>query len=112
MDFVKSSSPIPVPDTVVKAIHPFYPLGVEIVNFAANDKTLLEILGGFAAGSAVILGATWMGASRLAPNLRQSDKWTILWFCLSMKPDERAQIGRLTSNRRNHSFLLRRLFCL
>lgn len=69
----------------LKVAHPFYPVGVEIVNFIANDKTVLQLLASFATGCAVILSATWLLTSAVAPRLRTMDKIIVLWFCLCKK---------------------------
>ena len=83
-DFLKKASP-PLPKTVsdLKAVHPFYPVGVEIANFIANDISVGQLLGIFASGCAVILAATWFLASKVTPQLKKKDKLIILWFCLS-----------------------------
>ncbi|KAK4943398.1 hypothetical protein LTR10_017072 [Elasticomyces elasticus] len=84
MNFLKKATPS-LPETVadLKAVHPFYPVGVEIANFIANDKTVGQLLGVFAAGCVVILSATWFLASKAAPQLNKKDKLVVLWFCLS-----------------------------
>lgn len=83
-DFLRKANPS-LPETVpdLKAVHPFYPVGVDIANFIANDKTVGQLLGVFAAGCAVILSATWFLTSKAAPQLKMKDKLIVLWFCLS-----------------------------
>ena len=98
--FKKAAPPPPEPAPVqmlpheLKPVHPFYPLGVEIVNYLANDKDVLQLLTTFAIGCAVILSITWLAASRIAPQLRATDKFAVLWFTLSKKdivhPEEEA----------------------
>lgn len=84
MNFLRRTAhPSPEPVEALKPLHPFYPVGVEIANFVANDKTVAQLLAVFAAGCAVILGATWLLAGNLAPRLRTMDKVIVLWFCLS-----------------------------
>ncbi|KAJ9606004.1 hypothetical protein H2200_009853 [Cladophialophora chaetospira] len=67
---------------VEQAVHPFYPTHIEILNFVANDRGIVELLSIFAAGCTAILGLTWFLVSRFAPHVRTADKWTVLWFCL------------------------------
>jgi len=74
------SSPPPVES---RPLHPFYPVEIDIANYIANDKQVLELVLTFAGGSAVILGATWLAVSRISPHLKATDKVTILWFFLS-----------------------------
>ena len=78
------SSP-PLAAAVVKSVHPFYPTEIEIHNFVANDQSVLQLLATFAAGCTVILGLTWVLASSLAPRLKTTDKFIVLWFCLCME---------------------------
>ncbi|KIW43714.1 uncharacterized protein PV06_04787 [Exophiala oligosperma] len=81
--FKRTAQPPPEPVKVLQPLHPFYPAGVEIANFVANDKTVAQLLAVFAAGCAVILGATWLLTGRLAPRLKTMDKVIVLWFCLT-----------------------------
>ncbi|OQV06014.1 hypothetical protein CLAIMM_10657 [Cladophialophora immunda] len=70
-------------ESIEKALHPFYPAGVEIINFSANDKNVVQLLAIFGIGCAVILSAAWFTTSSFAPRLKATEKWTVLWFCLS-----------------------------
>ena len=63
--------------------HPFYPIGVEIAGYLANDKDTMTLLGIALAGLAVICSATWTIVSAVSPGLRTRDKLTILWFVSS-----------------------------
>jgi len=83
MFFKKDTPLIPIPTPELKIVHPFYPVGVEIVNFIANDLTVLQLLAAFGAGCAVILSATWFLTSAFAPRLKKTDRLAVLWFCLS-----------------------------
>ena len=65
--------------------HPFYPIGVEIAGYLANDKDTMTLFGIALAGLAVICSATWTIVSRVSPGLRTRDKLTILWF-ISSRP--------------------------
>lgn len=87
MDFFRKPSPpapvrIAVPTQDAKPLHPFYPLGVEVVNYLANEKDVIQLLAMFASICAVILGITWLGASKISPQLKKTDKLIVLWFTL------------------------------
>jgi cholestenol delta-isomerase len=79
------SKPAPVAEPPLPvALHPFYPLGVEIANYVANDQDALELLTKFLSGWLVILAATWWATGKYAPQLSKLDKTIMLWFVLSM----------------------------
>ena len=79
------SKPAPVAEAPLPVVlHPFYPLGVEIANYVANDQDALELLTKFLSGWVVILGATWWATGKYAPQLSKLDKTIMLWFVLSM----------------------------
>jgi hypothetical protein len=114
MDFLKSLinvSPTltPPPEAtmvVVKPIHPYYPTEIEIIDFVANDMSVLQLLATFAAGCAVILSLTWLLASSVAPRLRTTDKLIALWFCLCRETVALRKRHVLTGTRWIHSPLL------
>lgn len=90
MDFFRKAAPPPPPPVEVPIkdaapLHPFYPLGVEIVNYLANDKDVIQLLTSFAIGCTVILSMTWLVASTFGPQLKRTDKLVVLWFMLSKK---------------------------
>jgi hypothetical protein len=66
-----------------EAPHPFYPIGVEIAGYLANDKDTVTLIGIALAGLAVICSATWTIVSAVSRGLRTRDKLTILWFMSS-----------------------------
>lgn len=72
------------PIYATQALHPFYPIGLEIVGYLANDWGVLQLLTYFAAGWAVILSVTWAVAGRFNSKLGADEKACILWFVLSM----------------------------
>jgi hypothetical protein len=92
MDFLKNlqtlfdpAPPASAPKTVLAAIdpvHPYYPKEIQILNFVANELSVLQLLATFAAGCAAILAMTWLLASSFGPRLRVVDKFIALWFCL------------------------------
>jgi hypothetical protein len=98
MNFFKKAVPSPLaePVHVLQPIHPFYPVGVEVANFIANDKTVVQLLATFAIGCAAVLGATWLLAGRLAPRLKATDKAAVLWFCLSKDNCRFCRVRKLT----------------
>ena len=63
-------------------VHPYYPLGIEVVGYLANEYSVPLLLGLFAGGCAAVFGLTWVIVERIHPNLRSSEKATILWFIL------------------------------
>ena len=68
-----------------KLIHPpnpFYPLNTPVVGYLANEWSVPVLLGIFAAGWVVILGATHVLVKRHNPSLATTEKATILWFVL------------------------------
>lgn len=75
----------PPPPAVAKIIppHPFYPIGIEIANYIANDRNVLEMLTLFFSGWVVILGSTWYATGKFT-KLRTMDRTVLLWFVLSM----------------------------
>ncbi|EXJ92690.1 hypothetical protein A1O3_01242 [Capronia epimyces CBS 606.96] len=79
----RSSSPPPVPLPEIKALHPYFPIETEIVNFIANDMDLFQLLATFGACCVVVLSAGWLIASRVSPRLKTGDKLAVLWFCLT-----------------------------
>ena len=74
INIVRNSSQLP---------HPFYPLEANIVGYLANKWSVPTLLGIFAAGWVVILGATIALVRRHNPTLPAREKATILWFVLS-----------------------------
>ena len=66
-----------------QAIHPFYPLEANIVGYLANQWSVAKLLGIFAGGLLVILGATLALVRSHNPDLHSRDTATILWFVLS-----------------------------
>jgi cholestenol delta-isomerase len=63
--------------------HPFYPLGIEVAGYLANDKDTVTLLGIALAGLVVICSATWAVVSNVSHRLRTADKLAILWFMSS-----------------------------
>jgi hypothetical protein len=66
--------------------HPYYPLDVQINDYAPNHITVPGLLFTASLGASVILGATFMLSIWAQPNLRKADRIAILWFVLCMIP--------------------------
>ena len=64
-------------------LHPFYPVGVELNTYLANNNGALSLLCVFFGGWVVILYSTWWASSKLFPRMKTTDKLEILWFILS-----------------------------
>ena len=94
--FWSTPKPAPVIETMAATVplHPFYPLGVEIANYVANDQDALQLLTKFLSGWVVILGATWWGVSKYSPQLSRLDKSIMLWFILSINHHVGGNEGR------------------
>ncbi|RVX70886.1 hypothetical protein B0A52_06043 [Exophiala mesophila] len=87
MNFFKSAQLPPIPaepvaEVLNHTVHPFYPLGVEIVNYLANEKDVIQLLTSFASLVGSILLVAWYGATKFAPHLKASDQLAVLWFVL------------------------------
>ncbi|EHY60465.1 hypothetical protein HRR83_000224 [Exophiala dermatitidis] len=76
-----SAAAASMPD--MEALHPYFPIEAEIVNFIANDMTLFQLLAAFGTGCVGILSVGWLIASSAGPKLRKQDKFMVLWFCLT-----------------------------
>lgn len=68
--------------TTPGALHPYYPLGVEIAGYMVNEWNTVELVSMFAAGCVAIFTTTYAIAIRLRPNTSTSDLATIMWFTL------------------------------
>ena len=77
-----SSPKAPVPESLLFA-HPYYPIGVEITNYVANDTDYITLLTLFGVGWLVILTLTWILTSTFCPRVKKLDKWVILWWVLT-----------------------------
>ncbi|KAF2621448.1 3-beta-hydroxysteroid-Delta(8),Delta(7)-isomerase [Macroventuria anomochaeta] len=63
-------------------LHPYYPLGVEIVGYMANEWNTFELVSMFAAGCAVIFSITYAVLMKSRPNASNSDVLIMMWFVL------------------------------
>lgn len=89
--------------------NPFYPLNTVVVGYLANEWSVPTLLGIFAAGWVVILGAANMIVKRHNPTLPAIEKAAILWFvlCESTPQVVVSQDGSLTLLASwHHTFIL------
>ncbi|KAL1986421.1 hypothetical protein VTN96DRAFT_6341 [Rasamsonia emersonii] len=63
--------------------HPYYPIGVEIAGYIANESSVFVLAICFSLGLAAILGLILASATYLRPSMSKADKLAILWFALS-----------------------------
>lgn len=66
-----------------KPTHPFFPVGIEVANYLANDRDVLTMVGSFLGAWVVLLGFTWLAAGVLSPRMKKLDKLILIWFTLS-----------------------------
>ncbi|KAJ5934720.1 hypothetical protein N7466_004267 [Penicillium verhagenii] len=64
------------------AVHPYYPLDLEIVGYLANEWDTLTLVSLFAVGCTAIFLMTYLLVMRIQPKISSGDLWTILWFVL------------------------------
>ncbi|KAK1834244.1 EBDP4, emopamil-binding protein [Podospora conica] len=62
--------------------HPFYPLGIEVANYVANEWSVITLLAAFAACCASVFAVTSVVVVRIRPTMSRSELLTILWFVL------------------------------
>lgn len=63
--------------------HPYYPLGVHIADYLANESSVPYLLGVFAVGCVVIFSATYLITKTLRPRISNTELLTVMWFVLS-----------------------------
>lgn len=73
---------VPVRSNATSRPHPYYPLGVEILGYAANDRSIPELLSVFAVGCVGIFGLAALAAKRIRPEISKTELVTIFWFVL------------------------------
>lgn len=74
--------------------HPYYPLEANIVDYAPNRASVLELLFSFGGGCTALLAFTLAITYYARPNLLTSEKIAILWFVLCMTPGTPCRRGR------------------
>jgi cholestenol delta-isomerase len=78
--FDASNAPA-APETLIS--HPYYPLGVQVKDYAANEFTVPVLLAYFGTGCAAIFALSHVLVARVRPGLPISEVLTIFWFILS-----------------------------
>ncbi|KAL2264217.1 hypothetical protein VTK26DRAFT_49 [Humicola hyalothermophila] len=77
-----SSAPVAADDKLPPT-HPYYPLGVDIAHYVANDYSVLRLLISFALGCAAVFLVTHLSLLRRSPvKLSAADRLTVFWFAL------------------------------
>ena len=79
MSWFKPNKKIPIPSQ----LHPYYPIGVDIANYLANERDFVALLGIFAAGCIVICTSTWIFTGMFCSQLKQLNRAIILWFVMT-----------------------------
>ncbi|GAM91645.1 hypothetical protein ANO11243_096970 [Dothideomycetidae sp. 11243] len=69
------------PDHILE--HPYYPIGVPIAGYLANESSVPYLLGVFAAGCAVIFSGAYVVTKSLRPRISTGELLTVMWFVLS-----------------------------
>jgi cholestenol delta-isomerase len=64
------------------ALHPYYPVDVEIPGYLANEWSLTTLLAVFGSACAFVLASAWLVARAAQPDLSRSEVLTVLWFAL------------------------------
>ncbi|KAI5868092.1 Emopamil binding protein-domain-containing protein [Durotheca rogersii] len=75
----------PEPEAVMEAAppHPYYPLGVSVPGYAANESPVPVLLASFAGVLTFVLAGASAVALRLNPSLSRSNLAVFAWFVLS-----------------------------
>ena len=68
---------------MVPPLHPFYPLGSEIVGYMPNDWNVPQMLAAFVGCMVILMVATNLVAGYSYPHLKGLDKFGLHWFILS-----------------------------
>lgn len=63
--------------------HPYYPLGIQLPEYVANEWSVMTLVTTFIGGWGVMLGLTYAFMGIAAPKLKTADKIAALWFVLS-----------------------------
>ncbi|KAF2148441.1 Emopamil-binding protein [Myriangium duriaei CBS 260.36] len=63
--------------------HPYYPVGVHIAGYLANESSVPYLLACFAVGCSVIFSASYFVTKSLRPNISKGELLTVMWFVLS-----------------------------
>lgn len=76
-------------------VHDYYPLGLQIPQFVANEAGPISLIARFGVQWAAVLGASWLLIGRLRPKAGRSDRVAFTWMCLSISlPFSLCLLGR------------------
>lgn len=67
---------------ITEAPHPFYPLGVELVGYVANDWDMSAIFGVFGGALLTLYAGTRAITNKLNADLPVRDQVLVVWFVL------------------------------
>lgn len=65
------------------ALHPYYPLEVEIIGYLANEWSVVTLLSIFTAGIVALLGVTRVVAKKIQPSIADTELLCVMWFVLT-----------------------------
>lgn len=68
---------------LTEPLHPYYPLGAEIAQYAANKNSVPYLLTLFFSACAALFTTTYLLASAANPRLSRAQLATVMWFVLS-----------------------------
>ncbi|KAF2756919.1 EBDP4, emopamil-binding protein [Pseudovirgaria hyperparasitica] len=63
-------------------LHPYYPLGVDIAGYEANESSVLTLLGVFSSLCVALFAITYVAGRRVRANISRGDLVTMMWFVL------------------------------
>lgn len=102
----------PIAQQNATPLHPYYPLGAEVVGYLANEWNTFELCSMFAGGCTVIFAITYAIVKRLRPSVSTSDLITVLWFVLCEASGTFWRRINADDSRRLYTFILRRILCV
>jgi cholestenol delta-isomerase len=68
--------------SAIPALHPYYPLEVEIIGYLANDWHFLTLIAVFAAVCVAVFSVTYVVAKQVNPRIATGELWIVMWFVL------------------------------
>ena len=74
MDTMEDASPV----------HDYYPLGIQIPNYAANESSPIPLIARFGLQWLAVLSGSFFLIGRLRPKAGLSDRVAFTWMCLSI----------------------------
>lgn len=68
---------------IAKVLNPYYPVGVDILNYAANEWSVPKLLTAFFGTCFALITATYFVTKATQPTIRRGELYTIMWFVIS-----------------------------